>query len=66
MTSEQYKMHARQCLLLARTAASGEQKAILLDLVREWERAADQMEQVEAAVGARCRPGGGVREFAAV
>jgi len=43
MTSEQCKAHAAQCRLLARTAASSEQKTILLELAREWERVAEQM-----------------------
>ena len=53
LTSEEGKSHATQSLLLARTAASREQRTILLELAREWERAAEQMEQVEAAVGAK-------------
>jgi hypothetical protein len=53
LTSEECKSHATQSLLLARTAASREQRTILLELAREWERAAEQMEQVEAAVGAK-------------
>jgi hypothetical protein len=48
MTSEECKAHAAECLQLAQTAASREQKALLSDLAREWNCAAQQMEELEA------------------
>jgi hypothetical protein len=48
MTSEQCTGHAAHCLRLAQTAASSEQKRILLDLARDWQLTAKQMERLEA------------------
>ena len=42
MISEQCTGHAAHCLRLAQTAASPEQKRILLDLARGWELTAKQ------------------------
>jgi len=40
-----YKAHAAECFRLAQTAASREQKAILIGLAREWEVMAQQMDE---------------------
>ena len=53
MTSEQCKAHGAQCRLMAQTAASSEQKTILLDLAREWERMAEQMGPMDPNEGKR-------------
>jgi len=48
MTSGECKAHAAECLQLAQTAVSPEQKTLLSDLAREWNLAAQEMEQLEA------------------
>ena len=45
--SEECKAHAAECLALAQTAASGEQKKILFELAGEWEAMAQQAERLE-------------------
>ena len=47
LTLEDCKSHAAECLRLAKTAVSPEQKAILSDLAREWEFLARRMEGLE-------------------
>ena len=45
---EECKSHSAECLLLAETAPSREQRTILLDLAREWELLGRRL-QVESA-----------------
>jgi hypothetical protein len=45
---EECKSHSAECLRLAESAPSREQKTILLDLAREWDLLARRL-QVEAA-----------------
>jgi len=48
LTSEQCKAHAAECLQLAQTAASPEQKALLSGLAREWNLTAQEVESRQA------------------
>jgi hypothetical protein len=47
ITSEQCKSYAAECRRLAQSAPSPEQRNILFDLAREWDRVANQTERLE-------------------
>jgi hypothetical protein len=47
ITSEQCKSHAAECRRLAQSAPSPEQRNILFDLAREWDRIPNQTERLE-------------------
>jgi len=47
MSSEQCRSYAAECRELFQTAASSQQKTILLDLARHWEMAAKEMKELE-------------------